>query len=137
MPALAKAMTAVDLAYSEPARARRLADEALAAGDPETVSVAERALGMVRTAQGKLPQARQHFRSAVRIADRAGLVTRAAEARGSLAYLLTLTGHPTDALAQIDRAARIDREADFQLLLGRHAAAERLSHQALELRAAP
>jgi hypothetical protein len=41
------------------------------------------------------------------------------------------------AQAQIDRAARIDREADFQLLLGRHVAAERLSHQALALRAAP
>jgi hypothetical protein len=39
------------------------------------------------------------------------------------------------AQAQIDRAARIDREADFQLLLGRHVAAERLSHQALALRA--
>jgi hypothetical protein len=40
------------------------------------------------------------------------------------------------AQAQIDRAARIDREADFQLLFGHHAAAERLSHEALALRAA-
>jgi hypothetical protein len=31
-------------------------------------------------------------------------------------------------------ALYLDREADFQLLLGRHAAAERLSHRALELR---
>jgi hypothetical protein len=38
--------------------------------------------------------------------------------------------------AQINHAARIDREADFQLSLGRHAAAERLAHRALELRGA-
>jgi hypothetical protein len=38
--------------------------------------------------------------------------------------------------SRISRAALIDREADFQLLLGHHATAERLSHRAFELREA-
>jgi hypothetical protein len=36
--------------------------------------------------------------------------------------------------SRINRAERIDREADFQLLLSRHVIADRLSHRALELR---
>ena len=47
------------------------------------------------------------------------------------------TQAPVQRSHQIDaaiRAALIDRDADFQLQLGRHAAAERLSHRALELR---
>ena len=39
-----------------------------------------------------------------------------------------------DALSDTDLACRIDRLADHELHLGRHAAAERLSQQAAELR---
>ena len=64
------------------------------------------------------------------------VITRANVRPGRLDQRSVNQSAPT-AQAQIDRAARIDREADFQLLLGRHAAAERLSHQTLALRAAP
>jgi hypothetical protein len=62
------------------------------------------------------------------------VITRANVRPGRLDKLFVDQSAPA-AQAQIDRAARLDREADFQLLLGRHAAAERLSHQAIALRA--
>jgi hypothetical protein len=64
------------------------------------------------------------------------VITRANVTPGRLDKPLLDQSAPV-AQAQIARAARIDREADFQLLFGRHGAAERLSHEALELRAAP
>lgn len=106
-PALRQALAAVDIAYTEPPRACRLAGLALAAGagDRESAAVAERALGIARTALGELGRAESHLRTAIELAEDAGLAVRAAEARGSLAYLLSLTGQPTEALAQVDRAA--------------------------------
>jgi hypothetical protein len=64
------------------------------------------------------------------------VITRADVRPGGLDNHLVDQSAPA-AQAQVDRAARIDREADFQLMLGRHAAAERLSHRALDLRGAP
>lgn len=106
LPALVRALTAVDLAYTQTARAARLAGEAAAAaaGDAEVVSVAERALGMISTARGDLVDAEAHLRDAIRGAIAAGLSARAAEARGSLAWVLTLSGATNEALAEVDRA---------------------------------
>src|SRR3989442_10666234 len=102
--ALRDALRAVDLAFTEPARARRQAEAARdSAGAPdEVVSVAEHALGLVYTAKGKLPQADQHLRRAVTVAERADLARRAAQARGSRGYVLTLSGRTAEGLAEID-----------------------------------
>ncbi|GIF47095.1 CHAT domain-containing protein [Asanoa ferruginea] len=104
--AVRAALAAVDVAYTEPVRARRLAARAVAdAGDdPEPVAIAERALGMARTATGDLDAAEAHFRAAIAHADRAGLRFRAGEARGSIAYVLALTGRSAEALREIDLA---------------------------------
>ncbi|HTF11942.1 MAG TPA: CHAT domain-containing protein [Asanoa sp.] len=101
--AVRAALAAVDVAYTEPVRARRLAARAVAdAGDdPEPVAIAERALGMARTATGELDAAEAHFRAAIAHADRAGLRFRAGEARGSIAYVLALTGRSAEALREI------------------------------------
>ncbi|MEV0720901.1 hypothetical protein [Asanoa sp. NPDC050611] len=104
--AVRSALAAVDVAYTEPVRARRLAARAAAeaGGDPEPIAIAERALGMARTATGELTAAEAHFRAAIVHADRAGLGFRAGEARGSIAYLLALTGRSAEALREIARA---------------------------------
>ncbi|HST65762.1 MAG TPA: CHAT domain-containing protein [Mycobacteriales bacterium] len=109
--ALGTALAAVEVAYAEPPRARRLAAAALAAagGDPEPAAVAQRALGMARVAVGDLDAAETHLRTAVGLADGAGLADRAAEARASLSYLLALGGRTADALAELDRAAAVLR----------------------------
>jgi tetratricopeptide (TPR) repeat protein len=105
--ALRQALAAVDLAYTEPPRACRLAQVVLAAAgdDHEPASVAERALGMAQTALGELAEAEPHLRTAIGLAEAAGLPVRAAEARGSLAYLLTLSGRSAEAFAEFERAA--------------------------------
>ena len=106
---LAQARAALELAVTEPARAVRLAAGA-AAGEPETAAVAGRALGMAYTALGRLVPAERHLRAAIGTADAAALTDRAAEARGSLAYVLTLAGRTTDALAEIALAAPVLRD---------------------------
>jgi tetratricopeptide (TPR) repeat protein len=108
-PALQQALSAVEVAYTEPPQACRLAGLALAGadGDAEVAAVAHRALGMARTALGELTKARSHLREAIVIADRTNLTVRAAEARGSLAYLLSLTGRPAEALVEVDRATPV------------------------------
>ncbi|MEV4623928.1 CHAT domain-containing protein [Asanoa sp. NPDC049573] len=104
--AVRAALAAVDVAYTDPIRARRLAARAVAdaGADPEPVAIAERALGMARTATGDLDAAEAHFRAAIAHADRAGLRFRAGEARGSIAYVLALTGRSAEALREIDLA---------------------------------
>jgi len=99
-------LTAVDLAYTHATQAARLAQEALSAsaGDPEVASVAERALGMIATARGDLVGGQAHLRTAIREAIAGAHSARAAEARGSLAYALTLSGATDEALAEVDRA---------------------------------
>ena len=103
--ALAQALSATELAYTEPARARRLAEsaESAAAGDDEVAAVAERALGMA-AASGDLAGAADRLRKAADLADASGLPIRAGEARGSLAYVLLLTSGAPSALAELDRA---------------------------------
>lgn len=109
---LGQAVAALDIAVTEPARAVRLATNAahLANGDPEAAAVARRALGMACTALGRLVPAERHLRTAIGVADGAGLAVRAAEARGSLAYVLTLSGRTDDALAEIALAAPVLRD---------------------------
>jgi tetratricopeptide (TPR) repeat protein len=104
--ALTQALTAADLAYTEPARARRLAESAVsaAADDAEVAAVAERAVGMAAAASGDLAVAADRLRRAANLADASGLPTRAGEARGSLAYVLLLTSGAQSALAELDRA---------------------------------
>ncbi len=111
---LARAEQAKDLAYTSPARARRLAEAVLngvaaAAHAAETESVALHALGMASAAVGRLDEAERHLRSAVSVAAAAGLVVRAAQARGSLGYVLTLTGRTAEALQALsDVPAEVD-----------------------------
>jgi len=104
--ALTQALTAADLAYTEPARARRLAEEALAvaAGEAEVATAAQRALGMASAASGNFAEATDRLQRAAEIADSAGLSLRAGQARGSLAYVLLLTSGAQDALRELDRA---------------------------------
>ena len=124
---LSMALRAVDLANTDPARAERLARDVIAARAPgsaaasavagagvdgeaagmtiEPVVIATRALGVAALARGDLAGARSSLERAVRIADDAGLTTRAGEARGTLAYALTLVGETGRALALIDEAA--------------------------------
>ena len=66
--------------------------------------VATRALGVASAVRGDLPVARAHLERAVELGDGAGLAERSGEARGALAYLLTLGGETSRALALIDEA---------------------------------
>jgi tetratricopeptide (TPR) repeat protein len=104
---LVQATTALDLSSTDPVRARRMAESvrAMANGNTEAASVAEQALGMAYAAQGRLTDAEQHLRTAIDLADDGGLAACAAEARGALGYVLTLTGRTEDALRELDRAA--------------------------------
>lgn len=116
---LARAEQAKDLAYTSPARARRLAEASLG-GDAETRSVALHALGMASSAVGRLDEAERHLRSAVTVASRAGLVVRAAQARGSLGYVLTLTGRTAEALRALEVVpAEVDGVSAARLLMQR------------------
>ncbi len=104
--ALEVALEAVRHAYSDPFTAVRLAEVAEQAGpgDPEIAAVCGRARGMAAAARGDLASSVRLLRRAARTADRAGLDVRAAQARGSLAYALVLTGRGSAALAELDRA---------------------------------
>ena len=104
--ALDRANAAMDLAFSDPAKARHLADAARAAahGDVETLAVAEQALGLASLSAGRLTDAEGHLRTAVKMADEAGLSTCGAKARGVLGYVLTLTGRTAAGLREMDRA---------------------------------
>ncbi|MCR6487571.1 CHAT domain-containing protein [Amycolatopsis sp. OK19-0408] len=104
--ALAKAVAAADLAFTDPARARALAEAARAEADgqAEAAAVAEHALGLAGVSVGRLADAETRLRAALRIADGAGLLERAAQTRGVLGYVLTLTGRTAEALRELDRA---------------------------------
>jgi hypothetical protein len=60
---------------------------------------------------------------------------KAGKSLGGDDLFLPYAGSPRN--RRLTMAMRIDREADALLFLGRHAAAERLAHRALELRGAP
>ena len=100
------ACAAADLANTDPARAERLAQQAItnAGGAVEPVAIATRALGVAALARGDLITARAHLERGVAISDAAGLTARAGETRGTLAYVLTLAGQTGPALTLIDEA---------------------------------
>ncbi len=104
--ALGKAVAAADLAFTAPAKARVLAEAALAEADgrAEAAAVAEHALGLAGVSVGRLADAETRLRAALRLADGAGLRERAAQTRGVLGYVLTLTGRTAEALRELDRA---------------------------------
>lgn len=108
-----RAREALDVATAEPGRARVLAGqvrvEAKRAGRPDVASMAEQALGLAARELGEIDAAVAHLRKAVAVAERAGLATRAAESRASLAPTLQYAGRPADALREADRAAAVLR----------------------------
>jgi len=103
---LADALSATRSAYSEPGRAAALATGAIARAprDAEVAAVAGRALGMAACARGDLTEATRRLRTTIAYAARSGFPVRAAEARGSLAYVLVLTGRGAAALRELDAA---------------------------------
>ena len=105
-PALVTAYAAADLAFSDPVRARALAESARSAanGDVEPVAVAEQALGLASLSVGRLTDSERHLRLAIEVAEGADLGATAAKARGVLGYVLTLTGRTDEGLREMDRA---------------------------------
>ncbi len=91
-----------------PIRARALAETALAgaraANDAEAKSLAERALGLSALELKDGETAVRQLRRAVRTAEKAQLVVRAAEARMSLGRALLYTGNSSGAFREIDLA---------------------------------
>lgn len=112
----AAAAQAIELVQADPRRAARVASTALeqarSARDPAATSTAERALGLAARELGDVPAAVSHLKRAVRIAERASLSQRAAEARMSLCSVLAYRGDTAGALRQADLAAAVLRGAD-------------------------
>jgi tetratricopeptide (TPR) repeat protein len=105
---IAAAERAIELAPDSPRRAKVLAEDVLrtaeAARDVEAAAVAERALGLAALGLRDGDDAVRHLRRAVRIAERAELPLRAAEARMSLGRALLYTGDSRGAFREIDSA---------------------------------
>jgi len=127
-PLTEAALAAVELAGSDPRRARLDASAVLAAarGDPEARSIAERALGLAAQELNDLDASRRHLRRAVAVARRAQLQEREDEAHRSLALTLAFAGRTAAALRQVDQADGPRAVATRALILshaGRHAEA--------------
>jgi tetratricopeptide (TPR) repeat protein len=107
-PALTLATRAVAAVAADPQEARTLATAALAAArrerDADATSVAHRALGLAARAGDDAQVAARHLRAALRVAQRHGRLTSAAEARMSLALVLDDLGRPAAAVREIDAA---------------------------------
>jgi hypothetical protein len=105
----ARAERAIELATDSPRRARRLAEavlvQARAAHDAEPAALAERALGLAALELKQGGAAVAHLRRAARIAARAQLEVREAEARMSLGRALLYAGDSRGAFREIDRAS--------------------------------
>ena len=103
------AVRALHLVTADPQQARTLAlrtrRQARREADRATESTAERALGLAARELHDAGLALRHLRRAVRVAQRAGLAEPAAEARMSLALVLSEAGRPAQALREIDAAA--------------------------------
>jgi len=84
-------------------------EAARAGGDGRSAALALRAHGRAALELGRLAEATQALREAVREAERAGEPVTAAEARITLAYALSERGRTADALRQLDRAAEVLR----------------------------
>ncbi|MCA1691037.1 MAG: tetratricopeptide repeat protein, partial [Actinobacteria bacterium] len=91
------------------ARARTLLREA---GDAETVTVAERALGLAAKELNDMQAATGHLERARDVALGAGLAVRAAQARMSLSLVLAYAGDTAEALRQADLAVPALRGQD-------------------------
>jgi tetratricopeptide (TPR) repeat protein len=106
----ASAAQALQLAALDPAAARTLSmsllESARRHGAWDTVSSAERALGVAAMSLSEIDVAISHLRAAVAAGQRAGSRRGAAEARMSLAYALVLRGLPTRASREIEAALR-------------------------------
>jgi hypothetical protein len=102
--ALSLAEEAIEQAQRDPVRARTLALEALHDGDPEVVSVAERALGVVARELSDPAEALRHLRRAIAVAERSGLRQRAGEARMTHGLVLLYAGRSAAARRELDRA---------------------------------
>ena len=102
---------AVRLVLSAPREAQRLAVEAARLAevqrDSTAASTAQRALGLVAMQLADFDHAARHLRRAIRLAGRDS--EAAAQARMTLAYVLSRQGRTTQALEQIDRAAPVLR----------------------------
>ena len=116
---LAAAEAARRLAGSDPSAAAAAAEAVLQAwsGDPEVTAVALRALALATKYSAGAPAASRLLHRAVRVAERAGLARRAAEARMSLVVLYADQGDPDAALAAADLAAPALRGVDAGRLL--------------------
>jgi CHAT domain-containing protein len=118
---MVSAERALELVMAEPHLARDLATDALVRareiGDSEAASVAERALGLAARELHDIAGAVEHLRAAVRIAGRAGLSLRAAQARMSLCLALAYRGDTRAALREADRAAPDLRGPDAARLM--------------------
>jgi tetratricopeptide (TPR) repeat protein len=126
------AVRALHLVTADPRQARTLAlatrRQARRDADRDTESTAERALGLAARELRDARAALGHLRQAVRVAERAGLAQRAAEARMSLALVLAEAGRPTQALREIDAAApALDGLPAARLQMQRALALDRLS----------
>jgi tetratricopeptide (TPR) repeat protein len=103
---LTRAREAVELAGSDPQRARALAAAVLhdaPAGLP--AAEAERALGMAARHDQDMAAAVDHLNRAIRLAERAGAGDLAGDVRISLALALAYQGRIRAALTELDRAA--------------------------------
>jgi CHAT domain-containing protein len=114
---------ATRLAASDAVRARELAEVAIAnaaaAGDGEAVAAAERALGLAAREQGELRRATHHLRRSIRVAARAGLREREADARVSLAYALFELGRARQAVATLSVDGVTSATASARLAMAR------------------
>jgi hypothetical protein len=126
------AVRALHLVTADPVRARMLAlatrRRARRDGDRDVESTAERALGLAARELHDAGAALRHLRRAVRVAEQAGLAHRAAEARMSLALVLSEAGRPTQALREIEAAEPVlDGLPAARLQMQRALALDRLS----------
>ena len=127
-PLTEAALAAVELATSDPRRARidAVAVRDAARSDPEARTIAERALGLAAQELNDVDGSLAHLRRAVAIARRADLEARESEARQSLALTLAHAGRTAAALREADRATGARAVATRALILshaGRHAEA--------------
>jgi tetratricopeptide (TPR) repeat protein len=126
------AVRALHLVTADPLAAWRLAlatrRRASRDTDRDAESTAERALGLAARELHDAGAALRHLRRAVRIATRAGLAQRTAEARMSLALVLSEAGRPGDALREIEAATpALDGLPAARLQMQRALALDRLS----------
>jgi CHAT domain-containing protein len=120
---LALAEQATRLAAVDAVRARALAEIALAnasaARDGAALAAAERALGLAAREQGELRRATHHLRRSIRVAARAGLREREADARVSLAYALFELGRSRQAVATLSLDGVTSATASARLAMAR------------------